>query len=177
MSPVSYQAIIWNYVKPLRFNYFGSTSIVNWFRISAHEHQCFIILHLQYWEWIGDEAATKADAYLVMIRKSRDYVCALLWRHNGHDGVSNHQPQDCLLNRSFRRRLKKASKLCVTGLCVGNSPVTMMTSSDRNISALLVICAGIHRSPVNSPHKGQVILMRRLLQKSHYPNILSDILD
>ena len=49
---------------------------------------------------------------------------SLLWRHNGHDGVSNHQPCDCLLNRLFRRRSKKTSKLRVTGLCVGNSPVT-----------------------------------------------------
>ena len=31
----------------------------------------------------------------------------------------------------------------------------MMTSSNGNIFALLAICAGIHRSPVNSPHKGQ----------------------
>ena len=37
---------------------------------------------------------------------------------------SIHQPHDCLLNRIFRRRSKKTSKLCVTGLCVGNSPVT-----------------------------------------------------
>ena len=47
-----------------------------------------------------------------------------LWRHNGHDGVSNHQPYDCLLNRLFRRRSKEASKLRVTGLCAGNSMVT-----------------------------------------------------
>ena len=40
------------------------------------------------------------------------------------DGVSNHQPHDCLLNRLFRRRSKKTSKLCVTGLCAGNSPLT-----------------------------------------------------
>ena len=46
----------------------------------------------------------------------------LLWRHNGRDGVSNHQPHDCLLNRLFRRRSKQTSKLRVTGLCVGNSP-------------------------------------------------------
>ena len=26
------------------------------------------------------------------------------WRHNGRDGVSNHQPHDCLLNCLFRRR-------------------------------------------------------------------------
>ena len=33
-------------------------------------------------------------------------------------------PHDCLLNRLFRRRPKKISKLRVTGLCAGNSPVT-----------------------------------------------------
>ena len=48
----------------------------------------------------------------------------LQWRHNEHGGVSNHQPYDCLLNRLFRRRSKKTSKLRVTGLCEGNSPVT-----------------------------------------------------
>ena len=58
---------------------------------------------------------------------------SLQWRHNDQDGVSNHQRHGCLLNRSFRRRSKKTSKLHVTGLCVGNSP-----------------------GPVNSPHKGPV---------------------
>ena len=47
---------------------------------------------------------------------------SLRWCHNGRDSVSNHQPHDCLLNRLFRRRSKKTSKLRVTGLCVGNSP-------------------------------------------------------
>ena len=36
------------------------------------------------------------------------------------DGVSNRQPHECLLNCLFRHR----SKLRVTGLCEGNSPVT-----------------------------------------------------
>ena len=49
---------------------------------------------------------------------------SLHWRHNEGDGVSNHQPNDCLLNHLFRRRSKKTSKLRVTGLCEGNSPVT-----------------------------------------------------
>ena len=48
----------------------------------------------------------------------------LQWRYNGHDSVPNHQPHDCLLNRLFRHRSKKTSKRRVTGLCVGNSPVT-----------------------------------------------------
>ena len=34
-----------------------------------------------------------------------------------------HQRLDCLHNRLFRRISKKTSKLCVTGLCEGNSPV------------------------------------------------------
>ena len=51
-------------------------------------------------------------------------LLSLQWRHNGHDGVSNHQPYDCLLNRSFSRKSKKTSKLRVTGLCTGNSPMT-----------------------------------------------------
>ena len=61
----------------------------------------------------------------------------LQWRHNGRNGVSNHQPHDCLLNRLCRRRSKKISKIRVTGICMGNSPVTgefrkcfqLMTSS------------------------------------------------
>ena len=48
----------------------------------------------------------------------------LQWRHNGPHGVSNHQPHYCLLNPLFRRRSKKISELCVTGLFAGNSPVT-----------------------------------------------------
>ena len=49
---------------------------------------------------------------------------SLRWRHNEHNRVSNHQPHDCLLNRLFRRRSKKTSKLHITGICEGNSPVT-----------------------------------------------------
>ena len=55
---------------------------------------------------------------------------SLQWRHNGRDSVSKHQPHGCLLNRLFRCRSKKTSKLRVTG-----------------------VCGGIHRGPVNSPHK------------------------
>ena len=61
------------------------------------------------------------------------------WRHNGRDGVSNHQTHDCLLNRLFGRRSKKTSKLRVTGLCAWNSPVTgefpaQMASNAENVS-------------------------------------------
>ena len=53
-----------------------------------------------------------------------DGCCALQWRHNGRDDVSNHQHHDCLLNRFFRRRSKKISKLRVTGLSPHKGPAT-----------------------------------------------------
>ena len=63
----------------------------------------------------------------------------LQWRHTGPDGVSNHQPHHCLLNRLFRRRSRKTSMLRVTGLCAENSPVTgefsvQMASGAQNVS-------------------------------------------
>ena len=64
---------------------------------------------------------------------------SLQWRQNGRESVSSHQPQYCLLNRLFRRRFKKTSKLRVTGLCAGNSPGTgefpaQMASNAENVS-------------------------------------------
>ena len=64
---------------------------------------------------------------------------SLRWRHNRRDGVSNHQPPHCLLNRLFRRRSKKTSKRRVTGLCAGNSQgtgefPTQMANNAENIS-------------------------------------------
>ena len=51
-------------------------------------------------------------------------VTTLQWRHNERDGVSNHQPPDCLLKRFFMHILMKTSKPRVTGLSEGNSPMT-----------------------------------------------------
>ena len=72
-----------------------------------------------------------ADKIVITNYREENMVFPLRWRHNDHYSVSNQQPHGCLLNRLFRRRWKKTSKLRVTGLCVGNSP-----------------------GPVNSPHKG-----------------------
>ena len=64
---------------------------------------------------------------------------SLRWRHNGGDSVSNPQAHDYLINRFFRLRSKLTSKLCVTGLCVGNSPGTgefpaQMASNTETVS-------------------------------------------
>ena len=64
---------------------------------------------------------------------------SLLGRHNEPNGVSNHQPHDCLLNCLFGHRSKKTSKLRVIGFCAGNSPETgelsaQMASNAENVS-------------------------------------------
>ena len=74
---------------------------------------------------------------------------SLQWRHNDHDGVSNHQPRDCLFNRLFRRRSKKTPKLRVTALCAGNSPVTgefpaQKASDTENVSICVVLTANLN---------------------------------
>ena len=58
---------------------------------------------------------------------------ALQWRHNGGDSVSNHQPHDCLLNGYSGADQRK-----------------------HESSESLAFVRGIHRSPVNSPHKWSV---------------------
>ena len=63
---------------------------------------------------------------------------------NNRDITSNHQSHDCLPNRLSRRRSKKIPKLRVTGLCVGNSPVTgefpaQRASNAENVSILPLI--------------------------------------
>ena len=82
------------------------------------------------------QGSSPCEAYRITMPNQNT---TLRWRQNGPDSVSNHQPHDCLLNRLFRRRSKKTSKLHVTGLCAGNSPGTgdfpaQMASYAENIS-------------------------------------------
>ena len=41
----------------------------------------------------------------------------LQWRHNGRDSVSNHQPHDCLLNRSDAEQRKHQSSVSLAFVC------------------------------------------------------------
>ena len=88
------------------------------------------------------KARPRKPWYMASVGYSCVKECILRWRHNGHDSVSNHQPHGCLLNRLFRGRSKKTSKLRVTGLCAGNSPGTgefpaQMVSNVENASIWL----------------------------------------
>ena len=99
----------------------------------------------------------------------------LQWRHNGRDRFSNHQPHDCLLNRLFRRRSKKTSKLRVTGLCAVNSPGTgefpaQMASYAENVSIWWRhhdLCAefmcGEHGRDLNCPNSNNIPQSHRTL--------------
>ena len=86
---------------------------------------------------------------------------SLQLRHNGRDGVSNHQPHDCLLNRLFRRRSKKTPKPRNTILCAGKSPVTgefpaQLASNAENASIWWrhgFIYIGINDNACKAPYK------------------------
>ena len=72
---------------------------------------------------------------LISVVIKHDFYYPLQWRHNRCDGVSNHRRLYCLLSRLFRHWSKKTSKLRVTGLCEGNSPVTGEFPAQRASSA------------------------------------------
>ena len=59
--------------------------------------------------------------------------CILQWRNNERDG--NHRRRGRLLNRLFRRRSKKTSKLRTNRLCEGNPTVTGGFSLQRASNA------------------------------------------
>ena len=63
-----------------------------------------------------------------------DFHDALQWRHSDHDGVSNHQPHGCVYSTVYSGADQR----------------------EHQSSVPLVYVRGIHRWPVNSPHKGPV---------------------
>ena len=105
-----------------------------------HENICWNIIwfvSILWWDAMS-KLGLKEERYMLNVH--RPYLLAmwhsditLEWRHNGRDGVSNHQPYHCLLNSLSRRRSKKTS-----------------------CHASLAFVWGIHRWLVNSPHKRPV---------------------
>ena len=113
----------------------GSIILINWLHVYK------IDKNAKLWTQASNRYAQLLCAILSIYYRTR--LCThvpLHWRHNGCDGVSNHQPHDSLLNLLLRRRSKKTSKLRVTGLCAGNSPETgefpaQMVSNAENVSS------------------------------------------
>ena len=100
-----------------------TSSNENIFHVPGHYDVIVMyIIHMQQFNHTWDNKNASFQSYLC--GKGCYNVISLQCRHNGRDGVSNHQPHDCLLNRLLRRRSKRTWRLSATGLCVGNSPVT-----------------------------------------------------
>ena len=115
----------------LGYLYFSGTYIVQGFEIYSWKLLTSVRLqHVALSSWEMCEVILSALNLICFSKalKSSYFhlmkICiSLQWRHNELNGVSNHQPHDCLLNRLFRHRSKKTLKLQVTGLCERNSPV------------------------------------------------------
>ena len=116
--------------------------INSWGNFEKHTHPYHSdLMHIQArcWQVWGHVCKGLQYTYILFLWLYQPVFLPLRWRHNGYDSVSNHQPHDCLLNRLFRRKSKKTSKLRVTGLCAGNSPGTgefpaQRTSNAENVS-------------------------------------------
>ena len=102
--------------------------------------------------------------------------CSLQWRYNERDIASNCQRFDCFLNRLFRRRSKKTTKLRVTGLCEGNSPVigefpVQRTSNGENVFILwrhhIILEKITTRYMVNTVDDIKIIRIRYTQQACH----------
>ena len=130
---------IWFPVTDMQHYYFARYHTDDWHIANVFSSVFFPCLHC--WEGCTNilfkliQMDTVLTAFLPL-----NWCCAvsLQWRHNGLDGVSNHQPHHCLLSRLFGRRSKKTSKLRVTGLCAGNSQGTgefpaQMASNAENV--------------------------------------------
>ena len=79
------------------------------------------------------KTVTKEHCSVTTYYNANGCQCAmsLQWRHNGCDSVSNHQPHHCLRNSGADQRKHQSSES-------------------------LAFVRGIHRRPVNSPHKWPV---------------------
>ena len=80
--------------------------------------KCYLGVYFAHWI---PEVNTK-----LTLSWAHKHFATLQWRQNERDGVSNHQPYECLLNRWFKAQIKDNIKapLRVTDLCEGNLPVT-----------------------------------------------------
>ena len=111
-------------------------------------------LHLQHsrfvgnsWELVGHSNEIGCS---VRFMNSRENL-ALPWRHNGLDGVSNHQSQGCLLNRLFGHKKRQGS------------------------ASQAFVC-GIHRRQVNSRHKWPVTRRMSHLMTSSWERYINFII-
>ena len=97
----------------------------------------------------------------------------LRWRHNERDGVSNHQPDDCLLNRLFRRRSKKTSKFRVAGFVRGIHPWPVNSLPQRARDAANASIWWRHHEQANAQESSRCIAGDLRHHDAHLTSLLS----
>ena len=120
-----------------------------------------LYLYVLYRSWPGDDLSWVIQGTGKWSTQAIHYCDVIM------GAMTSHQPHDCLLNRSFRRRSKKTSKLCVTGLCAGNAPVTgefpaQMASNAENVSIWW-------RHHVNTLSRFKMIIILQTTLSSWFP--------
>ena len=93
---------------------------------------------LWFMKWV-DKVESSFWRRLRFVNLLNEYYDLLQWRHNELDGVSNHRRHNCFVNST---------------ICSGED------QRRHQSSASLAFARGIHRWPVNSPHKGPVTRKR-----------------
>ena len=111
LTPNRQQTIVWTNYSIVYWHIYASLNI------DELTYICDMIIHnLQgYCHWANHRLAPVPAKLSWRIWQNGSVNNPLQSCHNGHDGVSTHQPHDCLLNRLFGCRSKKTSKPRVTG--------------------------------------------------------------
>ena len=101
------------------------------YHIQSQSYILFCIPGKSHNSWIVQPKSLLQNHTRCYISWGPRHIYTWQWRHNGRDGVPNHQPHDYLHIRLFRHRSKNTSMLRVTGLCAWNSPVTGECPTER----------------------------------------------
>ena len=155
------------------------TSTRQWLLEFREEHVCnpivdrSVCLRIRMISWPGRITLTPHTGGEIQVLIDIISAMTLQWRHNEHDGVSNHRRNDCLLNHLFRRRSKKTSKRRGTGLCSGNSPVTGEFPAQRASNAENISIWWRHHgygTLLLNVHLNRSNLCRFIMISSRFPN-------
>ena len=111
----------------------------------------YVCINIYIYIYITVHSMLSTDTWQLFYLIYRSYVIQLEWRHNERNGVSNDRRLVRLLNRLLKRRLKIASKLRVTGLCEGKTPVTGEFPAKRVSNARNVFIWWRHHAKLNYP--------------------------
>ena len=119
------------------YNYVDRLTFCMYFQF-RRDNETLQIWHHYGWKLKGKCYKSTCEQHFITLKASISALMTVVythiilqWCHNERDCVSNHRRLDALRNRLFRRRSKKPSKLRVTGLFEGNSPVTGEFPSQR----------------------------------------------